>query len=69
MNILKTLQSIENNELLKTFKELYGTDEAQLEYQRQKVMNRQGSMKLIGVNSEVMEVFEITGFSDILTIE
>ena len=30
MNILKTLQSIENNELLKTFKELYGTDEAQL---------------------------------------
>ena len=35
----------------------------------QKVMNRQGSMKLIGVGSEVMEVFEITGFSDILTIE
>ena len=32
MNILNTLQSIENNELLKTFKELYGTDEAQLEY-------------------------------------
>ena len=35
----------------------------------QKVMNRQGSMKLIGVNDDVMEVFEITGFSDILTIE
>lgn len=35
----------------------------------QKVMNRQGSMKLIGVNEDVMEVFEITGFSDILTIE
>lgn len=35
----------------------------------QKVMNRQGSMKLIGVNADVMEVFEITGFSDILTIE
>ena len=35
----------------------------------QKVMNRQGSMKLIGVGAEVMEVFEITGFSDILTIE
>ena len=31
--------------------------------------NRQGSMKLIGVNDDVMEVFEITGFSDILTIE
>ena len=35
----------------------------------QKVMNRQGGMKLIGVSSEVMEVFEITGFADILTIE
>lgn len=35
----------------------------------QKVMNRQGSMKLIGVSDEVMEVFEITGFADILTIE
>ena len=35
----------------------------------QKVMNRQGNMKLIGVNDDVMEVFEITGFSDILTIE
>ena len=35
----------------------------------QKVMNRQGSMKLIGVNDDVMDVFEITGFSDILTIE
>lgn len=35
----------------------------------QKIMNRQGSMKLIGVSDEIMEVFEITGFSDILTLE
>ncbi len=35
----------------------------------QKVMNCQGSMKLIGVSADVMEVFEITGFADILTIE
>lgn len=35
----------------------------------QKVMNRQGSMKLTGVRADVMEVFDITGFSDILTIE
>lgn len=35
----------------------------------QKIMNKQGSMKLCHVNSTVMEVFEITGFSDILTIE
>lgn len=34
----------------------------------QKVMNRQGSMRLVGVSTEVMEVFEITGFADILTI-
>lgn len=35
----------------------------------QKVMNRQGSMKLCNVNDMVMEVFEVTGFVDILTIE
>lgn len=35
----------------------------------QKVMNRQGSMKLTGVNDNVFEVFEITGFIDILTLE
>ena len=35
----------------------------------QKTMNKQGSMKLQHVNSDIMEVFEITGFSDILTIE
>ena len=35
----------------------------------QKQMNVQGSMKLIGVNESIMEVFEITGFADILTIE
>ena len=35
----------------------------------QKKMQKIGSMKLIGVCEEVMEVFEMTGFSDILTIE
>ena len=35
----------------------------------QKRMNVQGSMKLIGVNESIMEVFDITGFADILTIE
>ena len=34
----------------------------------QKQMNRQGEMRVINVQSEVMEVFEMTGFSDILTI-
>ena len=35
----------------------------------QKIMNAQGSMKLTGVNDSIMEVFDITGFLDILTIE
>ena len=35
----------------------------------QKAMNRLGSMKVIHVNEIVSEVFDVTGFSDILTIE
>ena len=35
----------------------------------QKTMNRLGSMKVIHVNEIVSEVFDVTGFSDILTIE
>ncbi len=35
----------------------------------QKTMNKQGSMKICHVSSDIMEVFEITGFSDFLTIE
>ena len=35
----------------------------------QKIMNTQGSMKLTSVNDSIMEVFDITGFLDILTIE
>ena len=35
----------------------------------QKKMNKIGTMKLVGVCDAVMEVFEMTGFADILTIE
>ena len=35
----------------------------------QKRMQKQGSMKLKNVCEEVMEVFEMTGFADILEIE
>ena len=35
----------------------------------QKVMNKQGSMKITHVNDTIMEVFDVTGFVDILTIE
>ena len=35
----------------------------------QKKMNKQGVMKLTDVCDAVMQVFEMTGFADILTIE
>ena len=35
----------------------------------QKKMQKIGEMKVMNVNESVMEVFEITGFADILTIE
>ena len=35
----------------------------------QKLMNTQGTMKLTNVNETIMEVFDITGFADLLTIE
>ena len=35
----------------------------------QKKMQQVGNMKVMNVCEEVMEVFEITGFADILTIE
>ena len=35
----------------------------------QKIMSRQGEMKLIHVSDTIMEIFELTGFADILTIE
>ena len=35
----------------------------------QKQMNRRGSMKLTNVSRAIMDVFEVTGFCDILTIE
>lgn len=34
----------------------------------QKVMNKQGEMVIRGVNETIMEIFEVTGFIDILTI-
>ncbi len=35
----------------------------------QKVMNKKGSMKVIHVCETIMEIFDVTGFTDILTIE
>ena len=35
----------------------------------QKKMQKIGSMKVINVREEIMEIFEMTGFADILVIE
>ena len=35
----------------------------------QKTMNNQGKMKVINVNETIEEIFDVTGFSDILTVE
>ena len=71
-------------ELEKELKDLEGVNEltlnfAGLEYissaglrvllSAHKIMSRKGGMKVTHVNEIVNEVFEVTGFSDILTIE
>lgn len=57
--------------LILDFKELDYTSSAGLRVilQAQKMMNKQGEMRLINVNDDIMEIFDITGFLDILTIE
>jgi len=35
----------------------------------QKTMNKQGSMVIKNVSTEIMDIFDVTGFTDILTIE
>ena len=35
----------------------------------QKTMNKQGNMVVRNAGEELMEIFEVTGFTDILTIE
>ena len=37
--------------------------------QAQKTMNKQGEMVVRNVNETISEIFEVTGFSDVLTIE
>ncbi|MEG0771068.1 MAG: STAS domain-containing protein [Clostridia bacterium] len=34
----------------------------------QKVMSKQGKMEIHNVNEDIMDVFDVTGFTDILTI-
>ena len=59
------------DELIFDLKDLEYTSSAGLRVilKAQKEMNNRGTMKLIHVNDDIMEVFDITGFLDILTIE
>ena len=61
----------EVEELVLDFKELEYISSAGLRVllALQKKMNVQGSMVVQNVNSTIMEVFELTGFVDILTIQ
>ena len=58
-------------ELCFDFKELEYISSAGLRVllKAQKIMNTKGKMKVTGANETIMEVFDITGFVDILTIE
>lgn len=65
-------QSItDNTELILDFAKLEYLSSAGLRVllAAQKVMNKQGKMVIRNVNDVISEVFEVTGFADILTIE
>ncbi len=65
-------QSISDNEkLILDFAKLEYISSAGLRVllAAQKVMNKQGKMVIRNVNDVISEVFEVTGFADILTIE
>ena len=59
------------NELILDFDKLEYISSAGLRVllSAQKAMSKQGEMKILHVNETIMEIFEVTGFSDILTIE
>ncbi len=58
-------------ELIFDFKDLAYVSSAGLRVllSAQKTMNKQGTMTIRNANEEVMEIFEVTGFVDILTFE
>ena len=67
--ITQQLSGVTN--LIFDLKELTYTSSAGLRVflKAQKLMNCQGEMKLIHTAASVMEIFEMTGFCDIMTIE
>ena len=67
--LAKTLDGVEH--LTFNFAELVYISSAGLRIllSAQKRMNKQGDMKVINANESVLEIFEVTGFNDILCIE
>ena len=66
------IQELEGTEeLILDFEKLYYISSAGLRVllSMQKLMNKQGSMKIINATDTVKDVFDVTGFSDILNIE
>lgn len=61
----------EAKELILDMKDLEYTSSAGLRaiLKAQKVMSKKGNMKLTNVSDNIMEIFTVTGFKDILTIE
>lgn len=61
----------DNSELIFDFAKLEYISSAGLRVllAAQKVMNKQGKMVIRNVNDVISEVFEVTGFADILTVE
>lgn len=59
------------NSLVMNFAELEYISSAGLRVllSAQKVMNKQGKMVIRNANETILEVFEVTGFTDILTVE
>ena len=65
----KSLEGVKK--LIMDFSELEYISSAGLRviFSAQKVMNGQGEMVIRGANEDVLEVFEVTGSLDILTLE
>ena len=68
-NIKSNIAGVEN--LVFNFEKLEYISSAGLRVllSAQKIMNKQGEMKVTNVSEEINEIFEVTGFSDILNIE
>jgi len=62
---------VDINDLVLDFAELVYLSSAGLRVilAAQKQMNKQGRMVIVKVNETIMEIFEITGFAEIITIE